>query len=54
VPDFAWNRTARRDDEVVTARDLLDDALHEAYHHAHDASAVSGTATAGPLLLSAG
>jgi hypothetical protein len=54
VPDYAWDRTAWRDGEVVTARDLLDDALHEAYHHAHDARAVSGTGTAGPLLLSSG
>jgi hypothetical protein len=54
VPDFAWDRTAQRDGEVVTARDLLTDALHEAYHHAHDASAVSGAGTAKPLLLSAG
>jgi hypothetical protein len=54
VPDFAWDRTAQRNGEVVTARDLLTDSLHEAYHHARDASAVSGTGTAKPLLLSAG
>jgi hypothetical protein len=39
VPDAAWDRAARRGDEIVTARDLLTDALHEAHHHALDARA---------------
>jgi len=50
VPDAAWDRTARRGDEIVTARDLLTDALHEAYHHARDASAVSGAGSSALLL----
>jgi hypothetical protein len=52
VPDFAWERTARRDGETVTARDLLGDALHEVRHHAIDAHAASGATTTSPLLLS--
>ena len=44
TPDAAWERTARHDGDVVTARDLLTDALHEAHHHALDARAASGAA----------
>jgi len=52
VPDPAWDHTAVRDGEVVTARDLLTEALHEAHHHALDARAASGSTTAAPILLS--
>lgn len=55
VPDTVWDRTAqigdRTNGEVLTARDLLTDALHEAHHHALDARAVSGATTVGPVLL---
>jgi hypothetical protein len=51
VPDEVWERKACRDGAIVTARDLLADALHEAHHHARDAHAASGCSTARPLLL---
>lgn len=40
----AWDRTTCTDDGVVTARDILTDSLHEAYHHCHDARRASGMA----------
>ncbi len=51
APETVWGHTARRDGEVVTARDLLTDALHEAHHHALDARAASGSPSLGPILL---
>jgi len=52
VPDQVWEHTARRDGEVVTARDLLTDALHEAHHHALDARAAGRAASSEAGLLS--
>jgi hypothetical protein len=52
VPDRVWEHTARRDGEVVTARDLLTDALHEAHHHAIDARAACRAGASEPGLLS--
>ncbi len=52
VPDQAWEHTARRDGEVVTARDLLTDALHEAHHHTLDARAACRAAPSAAGLLS--
>jgi hypothetical protein len=46
TPDDAWEHTARADNDVVTARDILTDALHEAHHHARDAKRASGVALA--------
>jgi hypothetical protein len=51
APDHLWDHTARHDGEVITARALLADALHEAHHHAFDAHAASGLATARSLVL---
>lgn len=54
APEAVWSHTARRDGEIVTARELLTDALHEAHHHAHDARAASGSPITEPRLVAAG
>lgn len=51
VPDAVWEHSARRDGEMVTARDLLTDALHEARHHALDARAACHAASPVSSLL---
>jgi hypothetical protein len=42
VLEDAWNRTALGDDGRITARDILADSLHEAFHHSLDARRASG------------
>jgi hypothetical protein len=51
APAEAWEHTARADGRSVTGREILTDALHEAHHHARDASRLTGTATSPGALI---
>jgi hypothetical protein len=46
TPGHAWEHTARSDHDIVTAQEILTDALHEAHHHVRDAKRASGLASA--------
>ena len=51
VSEDSWSCTALGDDGSITARDILADSLHEAFHHSLDARRASGAIAApGPLV----